>query len=86
MKEDCMQILFILNSVGESTWSVYLSNLLNQDLDNVSLARKILQMYKGGMNSFNDLVLSNGSNFYPQENDKLEVLKRSLYNKAITYL
>ena len=43
-------------------------------------------MYKGGMNSFNDLVLSNGSNFYPQENDKLDVLKRSLYNKAITYL
>lgn len=58
MKEDCMQILFILKSVGESTWSVYLSNLLNQDLDNASLARKILQMYKGGMNSFNDLVLS----------------------------
>lgn len=45
---------------------------------------QILQMYKGGMNSFNDLVLSNGSNFYPQENDKLDVLKRSLYNKAIS--
>lgn len=64
MKEDCMQILFILRSVGESTWSIYLNNLLNQDLDNVSLARKILQMYKGGMNSFNDLVLSNRADVF----------------------
>ena len=63
-----------------------LEQFIESRFDNVSLARRILQMYKGGMNSFSDSVLSNDSIFYPQENDKLDVLKRSLYNKAITYL
>ena len=74
----------------EKRWGINVEYLLEQFIesrfDNVSLARRILQMYKGGMNSFSDSVLSNDSIFYPQENDKLDVLKRSLYNKAITYL
>lgn len=86
MKEDCMQILSILKSVGETTWGEFFDNLLKQDLDDTSFAKKILQMYRGGMNSFNDLVLSNDNNFYLQENNKLDELRKSLYNKAVRYL
>jgi hypothetical protein len=89
ISECLLQIILILESAQEYNWSDEILRLFNNfELDNHSkenihhIARQILSLY-GGMNSLNDVVLYKNGNCLKEQNDKLDNLRKSLFNLAI---
>ena len=83
IKEILVQILELLNSVTEKEWSRAIQKLVHEYefLDTQSIQKNVLGMY-GGMGSFNDLVLYKNGELCPNENSKLDELRRLLFDEV----
>lgn len=81
-------IIDLLNQNNAQDWGQYLEKLA-QDFREVGTrqeaVRTILNIYKGGMGSFSDLVLHKDYKMLVSENNKLASLKHELYNACLEY-
>ena len=59
---------------------------MSLDVDDKTFAKRVVQLYKGGACSFNDLVLSSGANLFVEENNRLDELREWLYQSAVEVL
>lgn len=76
-----LEIIELLEFVGESCWITTLKRLYS---DNVSSQKDWLRKIKslfGGMGSFTDLVLMKNGIICIDENNKLDQLRNRLYNR-----
>lgn len=83
------EIIFLLRVCSEKRWSRILNvflfecyNTKNED----QVIKKIINIYQGGMGSFNDLVLHKDRKMLMDENEKLEKLRRDLYIACENFL
>lgn len=88
IQEVMKQLIILLKENEEIEWADYLNNLtinyVNLDTRD-SAVQNILNIYKGGMGSFGDLVLQKNMKMLIEENEKLECLKHNLYNLCLNY-
>lgn len=86
MKKYINDIINLLNISEELDWKNVFENLLKQyPIENKYFAKSILKLY-GGMGSFNDLVLFKNGKLLKDENEKLDILRKKLYNSIEEYL
>lgn len=77
----CKDIIEVLDKVNEKNWQNAFQDFLNSSDSKEVLKRKIKQIY-GGMGSFNDLVLYKDGNPCIKENQKLEELRKKLFEEV----
>ena len=86
MKKYINDIINLLNISEERDWKNTFENLIKMyPVENKDFARDVLKLY-GGMGSFNDLVLFKNGILLRDENEKLEILRKKLYNNIEEYL
>lgn len=86
MKKYINDIINLLNISEECDWKNTFENLIKMyPVENKDFARDVLKLY-GGMGSFNDLVLFKNGILLRDENEKLEILRKKLYNNIEEYL
>lgn len=73
------EIINILLDNGELSWSRYFDKCLKQLDDDYHEGIYNIRTAYGGMGSFNDLVLHSNGNPLRKENDRLEQLRKKLY-------
>lgn len=89
--ESLKKIATILRSCDESNWLPAIEKMISQlsiqrDLnEEADLIRRIIGMY-GGMGSFNDLVLFDGGKVCYKENEKLDNLRKELYEQCKIFI
>ncbi len=78
----CRQLAQLLAAAGEQQYAAifndYAIGLAEGDWDVEK--RRVLQTFKGGMGSFNDLVLHKDGTQLGAQNNELHRLKEALYN------
>lgn len=87
-KKALVEISSILDSTGDNDWSASMLAFMraleeskSKD-EEINVLRKILSIY-GGMGSFNDLVLFEGSRILSKENDQLDILRIALFDYIV---
>ena len=87
IKHCCIEIYKLLEVVNENHWikefEFFMSEL--EYSETKDLLRKLLKIY-GGMDSFNDLVLYKNGMLCSYENERLDNLRKELYQILITQL
>ena len=82
------KIIFLLEASDEQDWVNCFKKIL-REYDNpanqAKAAKQILNIYKGGMGSFMDLVLQKNFKMLVDENNQLANLKHELYNACLDY-
>ena len=80
------QIIDVLNDVSEHEWNElflrYLSKLKNPNINRDIIVKDLLKIF-GGMGSFNDLVLYKDGQLCFDQNVKLNLLRKDLFNILI---
>jgi len=81
-------MILLLGDNNEVKWSMVFNEFLNKytnaDTRNVAV-QEIINIYRGGMGSFTDLVLHKNAKMLIRENDQLAMLKDKLYETCIEY-
>lgn len=95
MERDCKSIqdvmkktIILLLENDEKGWAEFLKKLMTEYVDlntRDEAVKSILNIYKGGMGSFTDLVLQKNMKMLVEENELLASLKHELYNLCLTY-
>ena len=83
----CLGIVALLKEVGETNWSVAFESFI-ADLNAYNqrhVYKKMFAIY-GGAGSFNDLVLHTNGTACLDENNKLDVLRKQLYEALVLHL
>ena len=89
IKISIRKICCLLRENNVLDWAEVFEGLLhkfNHDKDKKSVARSIVNVYRGGMGSFVDLVLQKDMNMMIKENDQLEDLRHELFNACLNYI
>ena len=82
------KIIILLEANDEHEWADYLEHLMHEYENSeakVEAIKNILNIYKGGMGSFTDLVLQKDFKMLVDENNQLAALKHNLYNSCLNY-
>ena len=80
------KLISLLLNNGEAGWAKAFSDVLEKYLNSDNkdeILRDIINMMKGGMGSFNDLVLQKNGEMLKSENDKLYKLREKLWKKSL---
>lgn len=85
IKQILLEIIELLESVGEYHWRAILKRLYADNSCRKDWVRKIKSIF-GEMGSFTDLVLMRNDAICMDENKKLDQLRERLYNRAVEYL
>lgn len=89
IKINIQNIINLLRQNNALDWAqVFEKNLhdFNAEQDKKAVARLIINIYKGGIGSFADLILQKDMKMLVEENDQLAVLKHELFNACVNYL
>lgn len=88
IQEIIKKIITLLRANDEQEWAEHLNQLAleyeNSDT-RTEAVRNVLNIYKGGMGSFTDLVLQRNFKMLVDENNQLAALKHELYNACLDY-
>lgn len=79
------EIIEVLEEVDENNWKLGFVNTLEEykkTKERDALKRRILRLY-GGMGSFNDLVLHKNGEICITENNKLDKLRKRLFDQIM---
>lgn len=88
IQEIITQITALLRANDEQEWASHLDKLacmFNDSDDKADSIKEILNIYKGGMGSFTDLVLQKDYKMLVDENNQLADLKHKLYSACLEY-
>ena len=88
IKDVIEKLIYLLRNNNEIEWAAVLENLLNKfplEKNKIDAIKEIMQIYKGGMGSFADLVLQKNLKMLINENNELAILRRELYNLCLDY-
>src|SRR3990167_2741285 len=87
--QDVMEkTIILLSENDEKEWAEFLKKLMAEYADlnaRDDAVKTILNIYKGGMGSFTDLVLQKNMKMLFEENELLASLKHELYNLCLSY-
>ncbi len=84
IKQILLEIIELLESVGECHWKNILKRLYTDNSYRKDWLREIKSIF-GGMGSFTDLVLMRNNVVCMDENKKLDQLRERLYNRTVEY-
>lgn len=88
IQEIMEQIIILLETNDEQEWANHLKQFMLEYKDpetRIETIKNILNIYKGGMGSFTDLVLQRDFKMLVDENNQLAALKHDLYNSCLEY-
>jgi len=82
IKNYFVEIFNLLNSVEEDSWSKEFESLITgfESFEKKDLLQRVAKMY-GGFGSFNDLVLYKNGKVCFEENQKLDELRKMLFEE-----
>jgi len=82
IKDYCVEIFNLLISVREDSWSKEFASIINgfEDFEKSTLLHRIGKIY-AGMGSFSDLVLYKDGALCFEENEKLDELRKRLFEE-----
>ena len=83
------KIIFLLQSNDEATWATIFERILDKFIFNENkkdVVKEIIDIYKGGMGSFSDLVLQKDMKMLIEGNERLAKLKHDLFNNCLNFL
>ena len=83
------KIIILLKGNDEFDWATAfekISEKFSSNKNKEDVAKEIIDVYKGGMGSFSDLVLQKDMKMLIDENDQLAKLKHDLFNTCINFL
>lgn len=84
IKQILLEIIELLESVGEYHWKNILKRLYMDNSCRKDWLREIKSIF-GGMGSFTDLILMRNDAICMDENKKLDQLRERLYNRTVEY-
>lgn len=82
------KLILLLKNNKEEEWAATLKTLLEKfaiEEDRKNVAKEIIDIYRGGMGSFSDLILQKDMKMLIQENNELAKLKHELFNLCLQY-
>lgn len=88
IQEIMKKIIFLLETNDEKEWANHLKYFMFEFSDpkrKIEVVKNILNIYRGGMSSFTDLVLQKECKMLIKENDQLADLKHELYNSCLEF-
>ena len=88
IQEIMKNTIILLQENDESEWAAFLDALMNEYINletRTEAVKKIINIYKGDMGSFSDLVLQKNLKMLVEENNQLAALKHELYNACLNY-
>lgn len=87
--QDLMEkTIILLSENDENEWAEFSKKLMAEYVDlntRGDAVKSILNIYKGGMGSFTDLVSQKNMKMLVEENEWLASLKHELYNLCLSY-
>lgn len=89
IKSIIKKIIFLLQSNDEADWAAAFEKILDKFSSNKNkqdVVKEIIDIYKGGMGSFSDLVLQKDMKMLVDENEQLAKLKHDLFNTCLNFL
>ena len=88
IQEIMEQMITLLETNDEQGWANHLKHFILEYKDpkmRIEAVKNILNIYKGGMGSFTDLVLQKNFKMLVDDNNQLAALKHDLYNSCLEY-
>ena len=89
IKSTIEKIIFLLQKNDEADWVTIFEKILDKfsyTKNKKEVVREIIDIYKGGIGSFSDLILQKDMKMLIDENEQLAKLKHDLYNSCLNFL
>lgn len=84
VKDYCIEISKLLKSAGENSWYEGFEYFIKEfETSEEKIVLKKIRIIYGGAGSFNDLVLYKNGQVCVDENEKLNKLRKELFQKLI---
>jgi hypothetical protein len=89
IKINIKKLIDLLRENNVLDWTQVFEKFLydfNNEQDKKAVAKSIINIYRGGMGSFSDLILQKNMKMLIKENDILAALKHELFNDCLSFI